>query len=247
MTSPSPDEAEARGPKKAWYLQWWVWGIAAVLVIGAFGQALGGGQGDDEPGRGVASAPTATPDVEMVTVPDLSGRTGDEAASELRGLDLLHDFESDDGSMVLAPSNWTVAGTDPAAGASVAAGSTVVIDVTKPDGTTATPRNDTPATPEPTDAVSLAETVWADVQANFPDGITSDSPLFAVTEIEDVSAGTIRVYVQENLTDDGREEVARHVFNLGAWDNTDLTVVVVRDASGIDSNHYRRDFPYLPQ
>lgn len=106
--------------------------------------------------------------------------------------------------------------------------------------------------PEPTPTVttptvSLAETVWAAVQANFPGGITSDSPLFAVTDVEDVSTGTIRAFVQENLADDGREEVARHVFNMGAMENTDLTVVVVRDASRRDSNHYRSDFPYLTQ
>ena len=99
------------------------------------------------------------------------------------------------------------------------------------------------SSPEPTPAAtsedSLAETVWSQVEENFPDGITSSSPLFVVTEVEDVSSGTIRVHVQENLTDEGREEIARHMFNMGAMQNDDLTTVVVRDLSGSDSNHRR--------
>ena len=94
-------------------------------------------------------------------------------------------------------------------------------------------QTDTPA------ADVLAATVWDQVESNFPDGISSSSPLFTVTDIEDVSPGTIRVFVQENLNDDGRDEIARQVYNMGAMDNAELEVVVVRDASGTDSNHYR--------
>ncbi|MFB7842538.1 hypothetical protein [Microbacterium sp. NPDC056052] len=106
--------------------------------------------------------------------------------------------------------------------------------------------------PEPTptpQAPAFAASVWAKVLANFSDGtVPPDSPLVAVTGVEDISSGTIRVLVQEPLTKPGRVEVARHVFNLGGgMDTTDLKVVVVRDASGVDSNHYRSDFPYLPQ
>lgn len=75
----------------------------------------------------------------------------------------------------------------------------------------------------------------------------SSSPLFAVTSVEDVSSGTIRVFVQQDLDDAGREEIARQVFNLGAFNNTALQTVVVQAADGRDSNHYRSDFPYLPQ
>ena len=93
--------------------------------------------------------------------------------------------------------------------------------------------------PADTSEVSLAETVWSQVEENFPDGITSGSPLFVVTDVEDVSSGIIRVDVQDNLTDDGREEIARHMFNMGALQNDELTTVVVRDLSGRDSNHNR--------
>jgi len=99
--------------------------------------------------------------------------------------------------------------------------------------------SDSEPTPDAIAEVSLAETVWSQVEDNFPDGITSSSPLFVVTEVEDVSPGTIRVNVQDNLTDDGRKEIARHMFNMGAMRNDELTTVVVRDLSGRDSNHNR--------
>lgn len=108
--------------------------------------------------------------------------------------------------------------------------------------TTPEPTTEASATPGETptaEAESLADTVWATVLENFGGEVSSGSPLFAVTEVEDVSSGTIRVYVQENLDDAGREEVARHTFNMGAFDNDELQTVVVRDASGVDSNHYR--------
>lgn len=88
-------------------------------------------------------------------------------------------------------------------------------------------------------AEPIAADVWAQVESNFPDGITSSSPLFPVTEVEDVSEGTIRAHVQDNLTDERRAEVARHIFNMGGMNNDALKTVVVRDLSGKDSNHRR--------
>lgn len=104
------------------------------------------------------------------------------------------------------------------------------------------------ADPEPSESdESLADEVWENVEANYGGPVPSSSPLFAVTDVEDVSSGTIRVFVQETLTDAGREEIARQVFSLGAWDLIELDTIVVQDASGVDSNHYRRDFPAIPQ
>lgn len=102
--------------------------------------------------------------------------------------------------------------------------------------------------PEPTAAVEpLAESVWAEIVAGYGGTVPSSSPLFAVTSVEDVSGGTIRVFVQQDLSELDREEIARQVFNLGAFNNTALQTVVVQGADGRDSNHYRSDFPYLPQ
>ena len=86
---------------------------------------------------------------------------------------------------------------------------------------------------------NVASDVESGIEANFPGGISETSPLFPVTEYEDVSDGTVRVYVQETLTDTGRDEVARHVFNMSGMTSDELSTVVVRDASGKDSNHYR--------
>ena len=104
------------------------------------------------------------------------------------------------------------------------------------------------SSPEPTPAAtseaSLAETVWSQVEENFPDGIPPTNQLIAVTETEDISTGDIRVYVQLNLTDDERVEFARVIYYMGAMNNTDLQTVVVRDATGLDSNHFRSDFGF---
>lgn len=48
MTDASP------AASKPWYMKWWVWLIAAVLVIGAIGNALGGGDDDS------TASPSAT-------------------------------------------------------------------------------------------------------------------------------------------------------------------------------------------
>ena len=96
-------------------------------------------------------------------------------------------------------------------------------------------------TPDATPEVSLAETVQDNLdewysQEEFPNGIPLDDLLFALTEIEDVSDGTIRAYVQYDLSDAEREAVANSVHGLGYTE--DLKVVVVRDVSGLDSNHF---------
>lgn len=72
------------------------------------------------------------------------------------------------------------------------------------------------------------------------------SPVVAVTEIEDMGASTIRVYVQESLTDPARDDVARWFFNMTCMDVPDVDTIVVRDASGLDSNHYARDLSNMP-
>lgn len=112
-----------------------------------------------------------------------------------------------------------------------------VVETTEPaPAVTAAPTVEAAPTEQ---AESLADTVWAAVLENFGGEVSSGSPLFAVTEVEDVSTGTIRVYVQQNLDDAGRDEIARHTINMGAFNNDELQTVVVRDASGVDSNHYR--------
>lgn len=81
----------------------------------------------------------------------------------------------------------------------------------------------------------IADEVWSNVEAAYPEGIPADDPLTGVNDVEDVSAGVIRVNVQYDLSDAERQQVADAVQGLGYVDG--LKTVVVRDASGLDSNH----------
>lgn len=72
---------------------------------------------------------------------------------------------------------------------------------------------------------------------NFQE-MSSDSPVWAVSKIEDVSSGTIRVYVQEDQTDEQAELTARWFMNMTCSDIEELKTVVVRDTSGVDRNHF---------
>lgn len=88
-------------------------------------------------------------------------------------------------------------------------------------------------------APDIAVRVREGIEAGFPGGIDATSPLFAITEYESLGSDTVRVYVQENLDDSGRDEIARQVATMTMLSPDELRVIVVRDASGVDSNHYR--------
>lgn len=107
----------------------------------------------------------------------------------------------------------------------------------QPEKVTTPAERESPKEEKP--ASKLAAEVEAGILENFPGGMTPSTPLYLVSQYEDVSSGTIRVHVQEELTKDERATIARHVFNMGAYDNADLKTVVVRDTTGKDSNHYR--------
>lgn len=68
-------------PKKAWYLRWWVWAIAAVLVIGTIDNMISGDDVATEP-TPTASSEMATP-VEGATTPvETEASTPSETATE---------------------------------------------------------------------------------------------------------------------------------------------------------------------
>lgn len=69
----------------------------------------------------------------------------------------------------------------------------------------------------------------------------AESPAIYIADFETITEGTIRVIVQESLTDDGKEKTARWVFNMGCVVDdgmTPLDTVVVRDISGVDKNFF---------
>jgi len=115
---------------KKWH--WWAIGIGAVLVLGGIGSALGLG-GDPD----TSATPSATPTAAALTIPDVTGKPGDEARTALTDVGLKVEFDGGD-QTVIAASNWTVDSQQPAAGSTVDEGATVTLKVTKPTPT-ATP------------------------------------------------------------------------------------------------------------
>lgn len=78
----------------------------------------------------INSQPAASPEASQAAPPDVSGLRGDEAEQILRDAGYLAEFESSDGS-VWVPANWVVDSQDPAAGDTLAAGGTVILQVSR--------------------------------------------------------------------------------------------------------------------
>lgn len=89
-----------------------------------------------------------------ITVPDLTGQTGDVAKKSLEDLGLEVQWDGGEKSVIL-PDNWTVDSTDPAAGTALEKGATVTVKVSKTQASSsASPTtdatgasSDAPATP----------------------------------------------------------------------------------------------------
>ena len=130
---PTGDAPQARPRQrrasKPFYKRWWVWTLAALVVLSATGVF---GQTEDAPETVEASS---TEEAEPITVPDLVGKAGDEAKDALDDLDLKADFvdESDEDRSVILNSNWKVESTSPNAGAEVEPGDAVTLTVSKID------------------------------------------------------------------------------------------------------------------
>lgn len=72
QSAPPPPTTKAKAKaKKAWYLRWWVWVIAAIVLIGAISNLAGGGkntEADDAASEAVASQEATTPDAGQAPV-----------------------------------------------------------------------------------------------------------------------------------------------------------------------------------
>lgn len=71
-------------------------------------------------------------------------------------------------------------------------------------------------------------------------------PYYAISDIEEMSDSTVRVHVQESMTDEEREQMGRWFFNMTCQEVPELDTVVVNDVSGLDSNHFAYEFPRMP-
>lgn len=179
-----------------------------------------------------------------VAVPDLSGMTVTEATTALAEASLTSSIDSTV-QTVSDASQWTVQSQEPTAGATVAPYETVTIHVAP----RATP------TSSPTPSASETETVdaptAADVETAYKaawgvsdlselagqDGVTL--PVYAITQWEDVSTGTVRVYIQETLTSDEKREIGENVLKMVGRELPGLSTVVVRGTDGVDVNIFR--------
>lgn len=105
---------------------------------------------------------------------------------------------------------------------------------------------ETEATPE-APASDLATDVQAALlAANGVDSfqaLDATSPGFWIASIETLNTSTVRVNFQTELTDEERGQYGDWVLNMACGTTADLSTVVVRDTSGIDSNRFLSDSP----
>lgn len=73
--------------------------------------------------------------------------------------------------------------------------------------------------------------------------LEATSPGFWIASIETLNTSTVRVNFQTELTDEERGQYGDWVLNMACGTTTDLSTVVVRDTSGIDSNRFLSDSP----
>ena len=76
---------------------------------------------------------------------------------------------------------------------------------------------------------------------DYPEG----SLVGYITEIEDVSTGTVRVHVQTDADEDELKALGRMVMANVGYTYEELTTVVVRGTDGLDYNVFRSDVPAL--
>ncbi|VXB23487.1 hypothetical protein [Citricoccus sp. K5] len=98
-------------------------------------------------------------------------------------------------------------------------------------------------------ALGAQEVEAAILEGNGVDSFQSleaTSPGYLISEIEDVSAGAIRVHLQDMLTETEQADIATWVVNMSCTEVSGLDTVVTRDASGIDQNNYTRSLEVLP-
>ena len=173
-------ESSRSTSRKPWFKRWWVWAIAAIILIAGLSQGFNTGTPTAVPTQSAAPTPTET----------RASETASEQPTE-------------------APSE----STEEEAGPTVA---------------------------EQVEAAALTGNGVESFQ-----GLPATSPGFYIAELEDMGAGTIRAHIQELLTDADRERTAHWLANMSCTDVPDLDTIVVRDTSGIDSNHYLREIEGL--
>lgn len=107
------------------------------------------------------------------------------------------------------------------------------------------PKKTEKAEPTPDIAGDIEKTA---LEANGVDSFTelgTTSPAYAFTSFDTLNADTIRVHVQDTLTDKAAEHAALWLINMTCA-TVDVSTVVVRDTSGVDRNFYRGKLAAIP-
>lgn len=110
-----------------------VLGVAMLGLVGCSSSTASG------PSAPPPVTPPAAASPEKVVLENFVGANLADVEHALGQLDLKHSAESQDGKKILAPSNWTVTGQDPAAGTEVKTGSTVKLTAAQSASAPASP------------------------------------------------------------------------------------------------------------
>lgn len=207
--------------------------------------------GDDDSSEEQADGP--------VTIPDVVGMSLSDAREELEELELdLDEYDAVEERSIWSAGNWEVVEQDPEAGSEVEPESSLSLGVRhESDDDEDTPEDDDQAQEggeqsqeaeeENNLGQNMEEAALNEVQADSFSELAAregwTNPVYAITEIEDMGASTVRVYLQENLSDTDRADVARWLFNMTCMEVPEVETIVVQDSTGLDSNHYAREFP----
>ena len=201
----------------------------ALAIVAALSLAACSSSTTAEPASQTSAA------AETMTVADVAGQNAKEASAALKDAGFATEYDAGDETVIIA-SNWTVDSTTPAAGESAPKGSTVVLHVSKHDESATDPAATSDLAARTEDAYLAAWGVSSLTELAGDPSVTVK--VAGITQWEDVSSGTIRVYVQENLTRDEAKTVGQNIWGLTHDVVPDLTTVVVRGADGVDVNYF---------
>ena len=73
--------------------------------------------------------------------------------------------------------------------------------------------------------------------------VPSDTRVLYVNGFEDVSSGTVRVFVQDDISKEEATAIGRDIMTMTGFEIEDLSTVVVRGTNGLDVNFFRDEIP----
>jgi hypothetical protein len=133
-SSPFPPPPDQRSKSKPLWKQWWLWAIVVVLILIAAGAGIAettqteAEAGSPSPVTSATQSPVPSP-VETALVPDVDGKSVDDATAELQAAGLDVSVQT---KLTTQARKGTVVFTAPFPGSTVEVGDTVTLTVAKP-------------------------------------------------------------------------------------------------------------------